>query len=61
MNKNMTQMIVAVLGIAGLVTATVIALITDSLHDERQILIGGLIAATSTAAAWLFRMNGTVK
>lgn len=61
MNKNTTQALVAVIGIAGLVVATIITLLVDKLGDERQILIGGLIAATSTAAAWLFRLNGTVR
>jgi hypothetical protein len=58
MNKNTTQAFVAVIGIVGLVAATVITLVADGLSDERQILIGGLIAATSTSAAWLFRLNG---
>ena len=57
-NRNATQAIVAVLGMTGLVAATIITLFVDSLGDERNMLIGGLIAASSTAGAWLFRLNG---
>ena len=56
--RNVTQAIVAVLGMIGLVTAAIITLFVPDLGDERNILIGGLIAATSTSAAWLFRLNG---
>ena len=56
--RNVTQAIVAVLGMIGLVTAAVITLFLPDLGDERNMLLGGLIAATSTSAAWLFRLNG---
>ena len=56
--RNTTQAVVAVLGMTGLVTAAIVTLFLPDLGDERNILIGGLIAATSTSAAWLFRLNG---
>ncbi len=57
--RNATQAIVAVLGMIGLVSAAIITLFVPDLGDERNMLIGGLIAATSTSAAWLFRLNGS--
>ena len=58
MNKNATQACVAVLGMIGLVTATILTLFLPDLEQERNILIGGLIAGTSASGAWLFRLNG---
>ena len=57
--RNTTQALVAVLGMIGLVSAAIITLFVPDLQEERSILLGGLIAATSTSAAWLFRLNGT--
>jgi hypothetical protein len=44
---------------SGLITATLISFFEGGLDDERKLLIGALIASTSTAAAWLFRLNGS--
>ena len=57
--RNTTQAIVAVLGMIGLVSATIISLFVPELQEERNLLLGGLIAATSASASWLFRLNGT--
>jgi hypothetical protein len=61
--RNTTQALVAVIGIAGLVAATVVSFFLPDMGQERSMLVGGLIAATSTAAAWLFRLteNGNHK
>ncbi len=56
MNKQFTQAAVAIIGSLGLVVATIIALVANL--EERQILVGGLIAGASASAAWLFRLNG---
>ena len=56
--RNTTQAVVAVLGMIGLVAATIVTLFVPDLTQERSMLVGGLIAATSTSAAWLFRLNG---
>ncbi len=58
MNRQFTQAAVAIIGMIGLVSATLITLFVNDLGDERQILLGGLIGVTSTSAAWLFRING---
>ncbi|KKN25158.1 hypothetical protein LCGC14_0887670 [marine sediment metagenome] len=57
-SRNTTQAAVAVLGMIGLVSATIVTLFVPDLTQERSMLVGGLIAATSTSAAWLFRLNG---
>lgn len=57
--RNTTQALVAVLGMLGLVAATIVTLFLPDLTQERNMLIGGLIATTATAAAWLFRLNGS--
>jgi len=57
MNRHFTQAAVAIIGMIGLVAAAIITLFITDLGDERNLLLGGLIAATSTSAAWLFR-NG---
>jgi len=59
MNRQFTQATVAIIGALGLVAATLITLVVDGLEDERQILVGGLIAGASASASWLFRLNGT--
>ena len=59
--RNTTQAIVAVIGIAGLVAATIVTLFVPDLTQERNMLVGGLIATTATSAAWLFRLNGNSK
>lgn len=56
--RNTTQAIVAVLGILALASATIITLFLPDLEQERNMLVGGLIATTATSAAWLFRLNG---
>lgn len=61
MNKNMTQAVVAVIGITGLVAATICTFFVSGMEQERMMLIGGLIAAASTSGAWLFRLNGNSK
>ena len=58
MNRQFTQAAVAIIGMTGLVAATLITLVIPDLEDARNLLLGGLIASTSTAAAWLFRLNG---
>ena len=58
MNRQFTQAAVAIIGALGLVAATLITLVVDGLEDERQILVGGLIAGASASASWLFRLNG---
>lgn len=57
-NRQFTQAAVAIIGMTGLVIATLISLVAPELEDARNLLLGGLIASTSTAAAWLFRLNG---
>jgi len=59
LTRNATQAVVAVLGMIGLVSATIITLFIPGLAEERSILVGGLIAASSASFAWLFRLNGT--
>lgn len=58
MNRSFTQAAVAIIGMSGLVAATLMSLVIPELNDARNLLLGGLIASTSTAAAWLFRLNG---
>ncbi len=58
MGRQFTQAAVAIIGMTGMVTATIISLLVPDLADARNLLLGGLIASTSTAAAWLFRLNG---
>lgn len=57
-SRNTTQALVAVLGITFLGAATVVTLFLPDLSQERNMLVGGLIATTATSAAWLFRLNG---
>ncbi len=63
MNKQKTQFWVGVLGMAGLVAITGMAVAgniwADAPSEMAFMLVGGLLSATSTAIAWLFRLNGT--
>lgn len=65
MNRQATQFWVAIIGMAGLVAITGIcvvgAMFYDAPSDMALMLVGGLIASTSAAGAWLFRLNGTAK
>ena len=62
LNQGSTQFWVAIIGMAGLVTITGVAvagLIWGNGPSELAfMLVGGLLSVTSTAAAWLFRLNG---
>ena len=60
-SKNTTQAVVAVLGVAFLGAATIVTLFLPDLSQERNMLVGGLIATAATSAAWLFRLNGNSK
>ena len=55
MNKNFTQMAVALIGMSGLIACSIISLFLSDMSDERNLLLGGLIAAVATSAAWLFK------
>ena len=57
LNRQFTQAAVAIIGMTGLVVGMIISLLAPELQDARNLLLGGLIASTSTAAAWLFRIN----
>lgn len=57
MNKQGTQFVVAVLGVAALATLTGVSMLTG--EGPTDILVGGVIAVTAQAASWLFRLNGT--
>ena len=59
LTKNATQAVVAVIGVTGLVAATICTFFIPEMQEERMMLIGGLIAAASTSGAWLFRLNGS--
>lgn len=61
MNKNFTQAAVALVGMAGLVALCILSFFVDDMTDERNLLIGGLIATVGTSSAWLFRLNGASK
>ncbi len=61
MNRQQTQFWVAVIGMAGLVCITMVS-VAGSIWGEMPsemsfMLVGGLLSVTSTAAAWLFRLN----
>lgn len=62
MDRANTQFWVAVLGMGGLVGITFTAILCAALGDfpdeMTYLLVGGLVSVTSTAAAWLFRLNG---
>lgn len=62
MNQQQTQFWVAIIGMSGLVTITAVAVagyIWGNTPSELVfMLVGGLLSVTSTASAWLFRLNG---
>jgi len=63
MDRQKTQFWVAVIGMGGLVLITALS-VAGSIWGEVPsempfMLVGGLLSVTSTAAAWLFRLNGT--
>ncbi|KKL52081.1 hypothetical protein LCGC14_2289070 [marine sediment metagenome] len=62
MNKQGTQFWVAIIGMVGLVTITGMAVAGNIWSDVSSelvfMLVGGLLSVTSTAVAWLFRLNG---
>ncbi len=62
MNKQGTQFWVAIIGMAGLAAITGMAVAGsvwgNTPNDIVFMLIGGLLSVTSTAVAWLFRLNG---
>ncbi|KKM26162.1 hypothetical protein LCGC14_1587500 [marine sediment metagenome] len=62
MNRQSTQFWVALIGMIGMVLVTVLAVAGTMFADVPSelpfILVGGLLSVTSTAAAWLFRLNG---
>jgi len=65
MNRQVTQFWVAIIGMTGLVIITgmtVAGSIWGNIPNELSfLLVGGLLSVTSTAAAWLFRLNGMDK
>ena len=52
----------AIIGMAGLVLITGVSVAgliwSDGPSELAFMLVGGLLSVTSTAAAWLFRLNG---
>lgn len=62
MNRQRTQFWVAVIGMLGLVLVTAMSVAStiwgDTPNEMSFMLVGGLLSVTSTAAAWLFRLNG---
>ncbi|KKM61606.1 hypothetical protein LCGC14_1530090, partial [marine sediment metagenome] len=44
MNRQFTQAAVAIIGMTGMVAATLISLLVPELKDARNLLLGGLIA-----------------
>ena len=58
-NKQLTQFIVAIMGMGGLIALTLVSLIRH--EPQTEMLVGALIATTSMAGAWLFRLNGSPK
>ena len=59
MNRNATQAIVAIIATLGLYSLAVVSLVFDL--PQKELLIGGCIALTGSAGAWLFRLNGNGK
>lgn len=63
--RAQTQFYVAVLGMAGLVLITMVSIAgtiwAEAPSELTYMLVGGLLSITSTAGAWLFRLNGTGK
>ena len=62
MDRQNTQFWVAVIGMGGLAIITGMAVAGtiwgDAPNEMAFMLVGGLLSVTSTAAAWLFRLNG---
>ena len=62
MNRQATQFWVSIIGIValGIITgvAVVGAMFYDAPSDMAFLLVGGLLAVTSAASAYLFRLNG---
>ncbi len=65
MNRQATQFWVGVIGMSGLVLVTIIAVAGTAFGDVPMeltfALVTGMVSVTSTAVAWLFRLNGTSK
>lgn len=65
MDRQHTQFWVAMIGMTGLVFITALSVAGsiwgDMPSEMSYLLVGGLLSVTSTAAAWLFRLNGTAK
>jgi hypothetical protein len=63
MNRQTTQFWVAIIAMVGLVLVTGICVTATLFYDAPSelalMLVGGLIASTSAAGAWLFRLNGS--
>lgn len=63
MNRQATQFWTAIIGMLGLTVVTGVAVVGTMFFDKPSdlalMLVGGLIGVTSTAGAWLFRLNGT--
>jgi len=60
MNKNFTQAAVALAGMTGLISCTVLSFFLPDMADERNLLIGGLIGTVGMGAAWLYRATNGV-
>ena len=62
MDRQHTQFWVAIIGMSGLATVTILAvaatIYSDFPRELAYMLAGSLVSITSTAAAWLFRLNG---
>lgn len=62
MNRQDTQFWVAIIGMAGLAVIAGMAVAgtiwAEAPAEMAFMLVGGLLSVTSTAAAWLFRLNG---
>ncbi len=65
MNKQGTQFWVAIIGMGGLAIITGMAVAGsiwgDASNEMAFMLVGALVSVTSTAAAWLFRLNGKLQ
>ena len=63
MNRTATQFAVAVIGMFSLAAVSIMVVAGSIWGDVPSelsfMIIGALISATSTSAAWLFRLNGT--
>ena len=63
MSRQGTQFWVAIIGMTGLAAITGLAVVgsiwADAPREMAFMLVGGLLSVTSTATAWLFRLNGS--